>query len=58
MNDPMIITKCGHTFQHDAIKAWMNKKKVCPLCLIQIEENDLKPNYNMKNLIDDISKKK
>ena len=58
MDDPIIITKCGHTFQQDAIKAWIKKKKVCPLCMIEIEENDLKPNYTMKALIGDIAKKK
>lgn len=58
MTDPIIISKCGHTFQKDALLSWMNKKKVCPLCLISIEESDFQTNYTMKSLINDIVKKK
>lgn len=58
MSEPVIIIKCGHTFQKDAIEDWMKKKKVCPLCQAQIEEKDLQTNYNMKGLIADIVKKR
>ena len=58
MDDPIIITRCGHTFQKEALESWLRKKENCPLCQIQIEKTDIKPNYTMKALVADITKKK
>jgi len=58
MDDPIIVTKCGHTFQKEALEAWLKKKKTCPLCLIEIGDNDIKPNYTMKAIVSDLTKKK
>lgn len=56
MTDPYIITKCGHTFQKSSLQEWFKKKQNCPLCLINITENDCKPNFMMKSLIEDLLK--
>ena len=56
MTDPYIITKCGHTFQKSSLLEWFNKKKNCPICRININENDYKPNFMMKSLIEDLIK--
>lgn len=57
MDDPIIITKCGHTFQRNSLESWIKKKQTCPLCQISIKQEDIKPNFTMKALIADISKK-
>jgi hypothetical protein len=31
MKEPFIL-KCGHTFEEQNIKAWLNTKRICPLC--------------------------
>lgn len=58
MTDPIVITKCGHTFQKDALKKWMEKKRECPLCRVAVNDMDLMPNYTLKALVDDLIQKK
>ena len=59
MDDPIIVTKCGHTFQKEALELWLKKRKTCPLCMnFELGDDDLKPNYTMKAFIADVYKKK
>ena len=32
MNDPQMITVCGHTFEGAFITEWLKKESKCPLC--------------------------
>lgn len=32
MNEPILVTVCGHTFEGSIIREWVKKKPVCPLC--------------------------
>lgn len=54
MTDPLIITKCGHTFQRSSLEEWLNKKPTCPICRIVVHANDYMPNFMMKSLIEDL----
>jgi SUMO ligase MMS21 Smc5/6 complex component len=32
MTDPVLVTKCGHTFDRSCIEDWLTNKKTCPTC--------------------------
>lgn len=34
------ILKCNHSFHRDCILQWLNIKKTCPLCRIELELNN------------------
>jgi len=36
--DPQMVVPCGHLFECDTIKEWMESKKTCPCCRGQIEK--------------------
>ncbi|KAN0040524.1 hypothetical protein ACTA71_008861 [Dictyostelium dimigraforme] len=52
MSDPVISKLCGHSFSNDSIIAWLKKKETCPNCNIKITENDLTPNYTLRDIIE------
>lgn len=51
-----MITSCSHTFDRVSIIEHIRKNKpnpVCPLCRAPLFESDLKPNINLKSVIED-----
>lgn len=52
MNDPYIVTTCGHSFEKRNIYQWLQHKNVCPLCNRRAGVEDLIPNFNLKSVLD------
>jgi hypothetical protein len=50
MKDP-VITPDGITYERAAIVAWINKNKNCPITRKPLKEEDLIPNYSLKQAI-------
>lgn len=56
MKEPVVLAKCGHTFEKSAIEQWAKKCKICPVCRKPFDPQvDLKINYTVKNMIDSIT---
>jgi hypothetical protein len=49
--DP-VITKCGHTFDHQHLSGWLIKSKTCPTCRKLVLEKDLVSNLSMRHAIE------
>lgn len=51
-----INLNCGHSFCKECITTWLKIKKVCPLCMkdINYDINDRATNYILKNIIDNL----
>lgn len=51
MKFPVIIIQCGHTFEKQPIERWVQAKQHCPLCNVKTSQQDLKPNYQLQQVI-------
>ena len=51
MENP-VTSKCGHTYDYDSIKDWINTNRHdCPNCKKNITLNEMKPNFYIRSLI-------
>ena len=48
MKDP-VVSNCGHTYEKEAIEAWMQSKEICPICKKII--TNVSPNFALKAII-------
>jgi len=53
MQDPFIITTCGHSFEKRNIVTWLEKKNTCPLCQRKATKDNLIPNFTLKGILID-----
>lgn len=51
MSHPYILKNCGHSFQGQNIKKWLQNKNKCPLCNKEANLGDLMQNWTLKTLI-------
>lgn len=54
--DP-VIDKCGHTFEREKIKKWLQKNNTCPFSRERITRGDLIQNRIVKQAIDILNKR-
>jgi|GEM_PF-1197555 len=54
--DP-VIDKCGHTFEREKIKEWLQENNTCPISRERITIEDLIPNRVVKQAIDILNKR-
>ena len=52
MKEPVISKKCGHSFEGEAINAWLGARDYCPKCHAHISRADIVPNYSLRNAIE------
>lgn len=52
MNDPYIVTKCGHSFEKSAIYTWLKTKPMCPVCKRSATVDDIIPNFGLKTILE------
>ena len=57
MEDP-VITKYGHSYERKEIENWIDKAGNDPLTKKPLTKNDIFPNYQLKNLIEEYKKMK
>ena len=57
MEDP-VITKYGHTYERKEIENWIEKSGNDPLTKKPLTKNDIFPNFQLKNLIEEYKKMK
>ena len=57
MDDP-VITKYGHSYERKEIENWIDKAGNDPLTKKPLTKNDIFPNYQLKNLIEEYKKMK
>jgi hypothetical protein len=55
MEDP-VNTEDSHTYEREAIQEWLTKKLTSPVTGAELKSNILKPNYKLRNAIDDWTK--
>ena len=48
------MAKCGHSFCQKCILQWMKQDKNCPTCRSKIVKNDLRPNRNLQDIVNEI----
>ena len=53
-----VITPFGQTYEKTAIEEWIQKYHTSPITKRHLENNNLIPNYALKNLIDEYNKMK
>lgn len=58
MTDPVIIPECGHNFEKKDIIEYISKNGKCPLCRTQTTIESLRPNFQLKSIIDQYEKSK
>ena len=46
------ITKCGHTYCHDCITKSIEVFKKCPVCAVELTQNDIFPNHHITKLVE------
>lgn len=51
MKNPWVVTECGHSFERKQIIKWLNKDEKCPLCNKKAVQKNLKPNFQLKQVI-------
>ena len=51
MRNPVSIG-CGHTFDNEDIKKWLQTNDKCPLCNKPVRYEDARPNYSIRSLIE------
>lgn len=57
MNDP-VITPHGISYEKKAIVDWLSKNNFCPITKKGLKENELTPNYKLKEIIDNYKRNK
>jgi hypothetical protein len=50
--DKAVSDECGHTFQEEAIRKWLEKSKTCPMTgdLYKITPPTLRPNFAVRDM--------
>ena len=52
MEDPYILTNCGHSFEKEAIIKWLGYSEKCPVCNKPAHPNQLILNYSLKGVLE------
>jgi len=52
MEEAVISIKCGHSFSHKTITAWLNTQPNCPICKTDMTKSDLNPNFKLREAIE------
>jgi|GEM_PF-1139782 len=50
-----VITRCGHTFEREAVESWFAHKSVCPMCRNDVNPNDVVDNFALQNAIEQVN---
>jgi uncharacterized protein (DUF983 family) len=50
MQNPMMITICGHTFEGTLITQWLKKEGKCPICKKNADISKLQKNFALADL--------
>ena len=51
MQNPLMITLCGHTFEGATITQWLKKEGKCPICKKNADTSNLQKNFALMDLI-------
>jgi len=52
MEEAVISNKCGHSFSHKTITAWLASQSKCPICKSDMTPSDLNPNFQLREAIE------
>jgi len=53
-----VIAPCGHSFSDHSIKQWLSAHSTCPTCKLELTAEILKPNYVLRDAIEQYLKGK
>jgi SUMO ligase MMS21 Smc5/6 complex component len=56
MDDPVMVSYCGHTFERVAIEQWITQRHSCPIDRKELSSQDLRPDLVLKRAIEDWKK--
>lgn len=52
MEEPVMVTVCGHSFERRYIEEWFKKEGSCPLCKKGADGSHLQRNFALGSLIE------
>lgn len=51
MNDPYVLSNCGHSFEKRNIYQWLQRKQICPICNRKTSIENLIPNFHLRSVL-------